>query len=298
MDFLVHADEAAGSLVPQLHETAAWLGGMRADVFRAIIEHDPLVLLRSDLGAVDTQDREALVGTILRLCEEERVLERDLRFSGGYAKLNHPRLTEQLRPYIVDSSKGEMVRRVAIDIAEACELCALQHDLADLALDASNANPLHIRINAAYAVIRIGDDATKARLKPLATGQAGEDPDDELKGCGLRAVWPSHMTAEELFDVLTPPKRQVFTGSYQMFLHSGVAEYLQESHLPKALAWVQAQPSRHNMPYAFRGLVDAIMLQGWNNLEAPGVLNAFAQASLSRLRHHEDIVESDAELSL
>jgi hypothetical protein len=64
--------------------------------------------------------------------------------------------------------------------------------------------------------------------------QAGSDPDDELKGCGLLATWPDHITAEELFAVLTPRKRDDYSGSYSSFLSSGFVQYLQSSDLPVA----------------------------------------------------------------
>src|SRR5215831_1791315 len=113
-------------------------------------------------------------------------------------------------------AKGEVVRRVAIHIAEACTLHVLQGTLADIALDSSQ--PLAVRVSAAYAVCNYGDEKTKAKLKPLAMGTAGEDPDDELKGCGLLAVWPAHMTVEELFALLTPSNQGYFIGIYQLFL--------------------------------------------------------------------------------
>jgi hypothetical protein len=90
----------------------------------------------------------------------------------------------QLLPYICDKTKGDVVRRVAIFIAEACELHSLQEDPANIALDLTQS--MHIREIASHAICNIGDNKTKTRLLPLATGDAGSDPDDQLKGYGLR----------------------------------------------------------------------------------------------------------------
>lgn len=287
MSLIVHPGDPDRKLVPQLHEAAAWLAGMVPEVFRKIMRIDPEVLLRSDVSTADVPDRAALLDTLLRLYEEEKVLDRGLDIVGRYKKLAQPGLAEKLRPYISDVMKGVMVRRAATDIAEACQLREVQADLAQVALDASQPHP--IRVNAAYAIGRMGDDATKAKLKPLATGEAGEDPDDELKGSGLQAVWPAHMTAEELFAILTPPKQEGLIGSYKLFLSSQLVPALKVANLPAALEWVEKQGPGRELSHPFQGLVGSIMLQAWNHLESPGVPERFARAALSRLRRLGEI---------
>lgn len=274
-------------VVPQLHETAAWLAGMVPDVFRTITSRDPLVLLRSDVATVDIKDRRALVDELLELYEKEELLDRDLQIRRYYGRLAHAGLADQLRPYIVDATKGVLVRRVATDIAETCELTALQDDLVQIILDPLQ--PRSIRVNAAYAVYRIGDDAAKGKLKPLAMEQAGSDPDDELKGCGLLATWPDHLTAEELFAVLRPPKQENFAGFYSLFLSPSLVDDLQPSDLPVALEWVERQPRHHELSFSFSRLLDAVILKAWDNLDAPDVLDACARAVLSRLRRFDGI---------
>jgi len=233
---------------------------------------------------------------LLKLYDEDRLLDRDFGTQRRYRKLAHPKLADQLEPFIHDRTKGLIVRRVAVDIAEACELRDLLALLVDLALDPSESLP--VRVNAAYAVTRIGADPTKARLKPLATGEAGDDPDDELKGCALRAVWPNSMEAKELFSVLTAPKQSSFVGSYHMFIASDLPKSLKPSHFPDALLWIGTQGSRQTMDYSFRKFVDAIIIMGWQYLEAPGVLDAFATAALSRIKHLESLVEDRSDYAL
>ncbi len=285
MSLLVHPGDPDGKIVPQLHEAAAWLASMVPDIFRKIIRVDPEVLLRSDVATADVKDRAALGETLLQLYDEEKLVDH-LDIRERYRKLSHPALAEQIRPYICDTTKSLMVRSVAIDIAEACNLRTLQGDLIDIALDPSQ--PLRIRVDAAYAVSRICDDEVKAKLKPLAAGEAGDDPDDELKGCGLRAVWPAHMTAKELFSLITPPKREML--KYWRFLSHDLIEHLQPVDLPLALEWVEAKQPRNMLPEVFEGLIDAIMFKAWAHLELPGVLEAFVKAALPRLQHYDEIV--------
>lgn len=285
MSLITHPD---GKLVPQLHETAAWLACMAHDVFQEIMRIDPEVLLHSDVATAGTKDRAALVESLLRLYDEEKSFDHDWTIRGQYQKLAHPELAEQLRPYICDGAKNDVVRRVAINIAEACELQALQDDIVGVALDPLQ--PVLIRVEAAHAIVYIGDDTTKAKLKPLAIGEAGDDPEDELKGYGLQAVWPDHITAKELFTVLTPPKVENFYGAYWASFSSKLVQHLEPTDLLTALKWVEGQPTRDELLHHFEHLMDNIVLKTWEHLESPDVPEAFAKAVLSRFKHCDEIV--------
>ena len=203
LGLIVHPDDPEGRLVPQLQETAAWLAGMRSDVFQRIMETDPKVLLKSDIVTADAADRSALVDALLGLYDQMKALDSGWDDYKLYRKLKHPSLAEQLRPYIIDDNKSVNARRVAIDIAEACELRQLQDDLAAIALN--QGQPMPVRAKAADALSTLGDGEARRKIRPLAFGEAGEDRKKELRGYALRALWPNYMTAEEMFSALTTP---------------------------------------------------------------------------------------------
>jgi len=284
MMLLLHADESERRLIPQLHETAAWLATMQPAVFPAIMEIDPEVLLQSDVAMASEQNRADLVAALLTLEPEERLWNVNMNLGQRYKELLHPGIGTQLATVIGDRTLGVTRRLVAIEIAEACRQQMLLPALAELALDTTETRL--VREAAAQAVAQMGDEASKARLKPLAIGQNDDDPDDELKGHSLRAVWPAHVTAEELFAVLTPPRRHNFIGAYRDFLFSQVAPHLHRADLPVAIQWVAQHPPRTTMQGLtgeFKPLTDAIIHQALEHLDEPGVLAAVAQLMLSRL---------------
>jgi hypothetical protein len=287
MSLISHPDDERGRLVPQLHEASAWLASMSPKVFRKITEVDPEVLLRSDIASVETEDKEAVIETLLRRYDEEKLLDIGYAPRDRYRRLEHLGLAEQLRPYIADSKKGFVVRRVAIDIAEACESQELQEDAAAVALDPEQ--EIYVRKEAAHFVARVGDSQTRRLLKPLAMGEVGDDPDNELRGNGLRAVWPEHMTAEEMFDTLEIPDSSYF-GAYWGFVTREVSEGLKPEHLPAALAWVERQNRHVHMSFGLGELMDEVILKAWDHLEVPKIRAAFARASLSLLRKHDELV--------
>lgn len=260
LSLLRHPEETTGAIVPQLAETAAWVATMNTEVFEEILRADPQVLLRSNVELASEDDRAKLVERLLALFAREELLDSDLKSRDGYRRLDHPGLAEQLRPYLEGPASAWLVRRVAIQIAAACRLSSLEGDLVKIALDAADSSTT--RVQAARAVAGMGSEQTRKKLLPLALGQAGDDPDDELKGHTLRALWPEYMTAEQLFVALSPPKREDFFGAYHWFLDGEDQLKLRPPDLPTGLRWVAQLPTETNPGFSFQRLADRLVVLG------------------------------------
>jgi len=98
LEFLRGSGEANGQIPPQLIEVAAWAASMQPAFFRALVRFEPAILLRSDVAAALPEDREALVGELLRRFENDELHDLRLDFRSRYGRFHHPRLSEQLRP--------------------------------------------------------------------------------------------------------------------------------------------------------------------------------------------------------
>ena len=291
MSLFLHPRESDKKLVPQLREAAIWLASMRPDVFREIVKFEPEMLLRSDVATADPNDRAVLIQTLLDGYDSERLIDWDWGTRKLYRRLAHSHLAEQIHPYISDRNKGIMVRRVAIDIAEACEVHELESDLLTIALDHSEALPT--RENAAHAIWSMGSTNAKAKFRSLAIGNGEDDPDDILKGYGLLATWPEYLTAQELFDSLIPPKRESFYGAYQQFLSSDFSEQIQPADIPLALKWVTELHTTHKVSYHLEDAIDAILLRAWQYLDSPGVLDALTRFALVQFQRHLGLLENN-----
>jgi hypothetical protein len=275
LGLVTHQADDAGRIVPQLQETAAWLASREPEVFRRLVDQDPQSLLGSDVATMDAESRQRLVAELLQLFDAKQLIDDQQEQRQRYSKLDHPGLSQQLTPYIRDRSKNPVVRRVAIDIAEACGIVALEGLLGDVALDQGDAS--ESRVQAAYALSWIGSSAAKQRLFPCVIGQAGEDPQDELKGVALRSLWPGHLTAQDVFSHLTGQKQRNFCGSYFMFLRHELVPHLSTADLPVALDWLERQQIDDEIDTPFAGLEILILQRAWEALEEPGVLPAFAR---------------------
>ncbi|QFS52804.1 NACHT domain-containing protein [Nostoc sphaeroides] len=292
ISLIISSEDPECKLIPQLHETAAWLASMRTDVLQEIIKTDPDVLLRSDMPT-DANLQAAIVDNLLKQYEQGKLFDSHRDNYPTYEKFKHSGLAVQILPYIQDLSKPIDARGVAIDIAEACKVDELQEELVNLALDSSQA--IYLRASAAKAICTIGNASARLQLKSLIFSQMPEDEDDQLKGYIFRAIWSDHLLAEELFNVLTPPKRRNFTGSYRVFLDFELVPKLQSSDLLVALKWVEKQGLRC-FGHSFERLADAIMLKAWEHLDLPDIAESFTKVALIHWREDQKIITFDNEI--
>ena len=128
----------------------------------------------------------------------------------------------------------------------------------------------------------------------MALSKAGDDSDDELKGCGLRALWPDKLNVKELFSLITWPRHSDLLGAYRYFCNYELLPHLQPADLHVALEWVRDQPPRGS--YWAKELVDGILSMAWDNLDAPHVLDTLAHAIVVLSNDHDDMrVPADRE---
>lgn len=245
----------------------------------SVASSDPEALLGAAAASLSNEQRKLVVQSVLDQCERGKHFHLRHELFPLYPKLKHSSLAEQLRPYLLDTSKRLYARHVVIDLIRTCEVRELETELADVALNSSN--PSELRISAGGTVSRIGSPAVRSRFRPFALGQGGDDPDDELRGIGLRALWPDWISAAELFSLVTPPKNRHLYGAYASFLYD-LPDSLRIEDLPVALGWLATQPQGDVGPIG--SLMDGIVQQALNNVKAPGILAALTTAILSRIK--------------
>lgn len=293
MSLLTTPEDPEKRLVPQLHETAAWIASMRHDVLKEITQTDPDVILRSDIPT-DTSFKEKLVEDLLSRNEQGLGITSDERINNYkyLKKLKHPNLANQIKSYIQDCSKSLRTRCFAIDIAEVCEEKSLQDFLVEIALNPSE--DIYLRQSAVHALTLMADSNVKMRLKPLVTNELLEDEDDSLKGYSLMAVWSEELSAEELFQILTPPKKANYYGAYEQFLQIGIVKYLKSSDLPIALSWVirQLDSDFDEFERPFDSPINEIIEFAWEYMEAPLVLKLLAQIVMTQ-KGYQDVITGD-----
>ena len=274
-------------VVPQLRETAGWLCAMRPEFIEHFIQGDPEILLRSAEISLDETLRQKVVQSLLEKVKTgwrrpaEPFVRRD------YSNLAYPGLADQLRPYICDKQEDIRVREVASEIAEHCNVRQLLPELTKVALDSCETP--HMRSAAAHHVVRFNDETYILKLRPLLKLSSAEDPDRDLMGMALRALWPDHTTASELFEHLLIAPKPSYYGAYAIFLHRLPATLTSEQ-LPIVLKWAINQPQDHLLTLEFGQLIARAIYMACEHIDVDGVLPALVQLFVARLQRCDPLM--------
>jgi hypothetical protein len=287
LDLVASPVDADKKLVPQLQETAAWAAEPGTPLFKHLLRVQPDALLGSDVATAGSELKAVLLQAILDAFSRDDVNTDWWTLHRRWHKLAHLGVATTLRPLLEGRTAKTNTREIAIAIAVACKTGELTPALSRIALDPTETSEL--RMHAANAVVELGDRESVGTLRPLALGQAGPDPDHHLRGIALKACWPTHLTAEEMFGALVP-KVEFTTGTYRSFLAGEWVSELTKNDLLPALAWVTNTQNEHGAGYEpFEGLEHRILDATVPYLNDDRILRSLVRAILSHLRHDDDL---------
>ena len=281
----------SGGLIPPLGVIGAWAASLSPELRASLIATDPWTLLRGDLSKWATTDLAALIDSLLAWVEQGRHFEYFFGITETYERLKHPDLADQLRAVITDRTRKPLTRRMALAIAERCELKELQPELLRAAQDRTE-DPM-VRAAAVAALRQCGDGAAPGQILAILQNDLGTDPDTEIRGYALDLLWPDHITADQLFALLVPSNDHHW-GSYASFLFQ-LPHTLKPEHLGSALAWATAHIRTSRLMGEFRDktLADAIMFKAWEVFEDPALSGPFLEHVAARLHQYGEALPRD-----
>jgi hypothetical protein len=283
-DLIRHPFDLEKKLVPQLHETAAWIATNRKDIFQQILKSEPDVLLRSDVATADDKTKSHLVDAIINAASEPMFRTDWWRIRSRYRKLRYSDLVKQLAAKLEDQQLVDTGKHEVIHMIEACDIRQLHTALARIAVNSTI--DVELRLHAADIVTWHGDKKTKCKLRPIALGQCGASDNEELRGAGLRSCWPECLTTNELFRSLEAPV-DADTSRYSLFIQNeNLVDKIPNKDLPIALQWAEAQAENHPF-FPFGEIIHKILERAAVFLNDRQVRRAFVAALLSRLRKHD-----------
>lgn len=191
---------AGGQVRPRMAETAAWVASARPEIFRALVDEDPEVLLRSDLYAVGDDDKRRLVKSLLSAHADWRASWELIPAGIAYTGIE-----DELREWIADPTVESYARVAAIRVATAAHAEGLGGACVDVALDESAPTDLRAAALAAAPALLGRGDEDLDRLRPIAKGEAGADPHHDLMGLAVRALVPERLNAWRAFQAMPIP---------------------------------------------------------------------------------------------
>ena len=115
-------------------ELAAWTATESEALLTHLLAHDPEALLRTDVSAIREAHRVALVEGVIAKATAGQLFDTQ-GLDRFFHTLNHPMIAEQLRPILRDRTRNLVARRIAFDIATACEAIPLLDDVLAIMVD-------------------------------------------------------------------------------------------------------------------------------------------------------------------
>lgn len=284
-------DEHGNRVLPQLRELAIWVASLRADFRTRLIETDPEILLLADMTTASDLDRASLIEELFARFDAFTLS--DARFDSrvDYSRLMHPGLANQLGPRIRDTTKNFIVRRFAMNVAEACECSECIPDL--MAVAENEREAAYIRARAVDALSVIGETNDKRRLTELLPSKLGDDADDELKGALLKALWPDWINAAQLFSLLRERSNPNLLGSYWQFIHDLSPSFKTPEEAEIGAKWVETIAVDHEAAREFGRACVSTLSAAWKFAVDLKVSRAIAQTYVSLMRLYADLDTDD-----
>ncbi len=231
------APEGTVQVAPQLEGLAAWLAALDPEARDGLAENQPKILLRTDPAVLDDTARSALVERILS-SRSAGATAVDFE-TDDFRNLAHPALEAQLRQALeprpdLPPAQALALRRTAVRMAGHTQ----QHELIPrlLALALGPDEERLLRVTAAHAARTLDREFghTEDWLR-LAHGEAGPDPDHDLRGIALQALWPVRRDLVDLEQVLGVAARSNYFGPLYLFANFTVPEQLDVGDVPGLL---------------------------------------------------------------
>jgi hypothetical protein len=232
------SDTGSVGIVPSLRETAAWLAALRPESTAWLADVEPTSLAAHAAVIDDSAIRRLIVERLLA----DPSAARHRPWGRGWP-LAHPGLAEQLSNVLsplADRSLPAPTQEqayLALSLTRDAQETALLPTLLDIAAR-TDALP-HFRSMAIATAADFNREVSAPILRDVLTEIQAEpqrDPDDEIRGALLEALWPEHLSATDLVAALTRPRRSDFFGLYANF-RSHLFQMLADDDVPHLLRW-------------------------------------------------------------
>lgn len=216
-----------GGMVPELRGLHAWLAAVvPADLRRELIAHDPLgVVLNGDVRAFSRTDKLAVLDALQHEATQDASFRRHNWISHPFGALATTDMEGDFKDLLTSADRSPPHIAVLDCVLDALEhgqhMQALAPVLGQVVRDKGYWPRLR---TAALDVLVIhakekDDASTLTQLLADVNGNVVEDPEDELLGRLLQALYPTHIFPTHVWQYFREPKANNLMGAYWQFWH-------------------------------------------------------------------------------
>ncbi|MGE7094416.1 NACHT domain-containing protein [Lysinibacillus sp. NPDC048646] len=201
LSLILQSEDDNRRIIPQLHQTTAWIASYRSDIFEIVSNKDPDVLCLSDMEELNGEQKELLVDNLLKKCDENYMYHRYGNAS-FYKNLNHANLAKQLQKFLKNESRTEHVQKTVLHIVYFCNLKEFTKDLLKL-IEYNRYNYL------SYKALHVFFSLANEEQKKLSLRMLGEISNEcDILIC--KELYPKHVDVEKILELL---QKKLFSDS-------------------------------------------------------------------------------------
>lgn len=247
--------QADGALPGAMVGVTAWLAALARGLVDDLVTANAVMFARAGVELSE----DARTGIVTELLSHAAAGDVDMAWDLDLSALVYPGLEDDLARHVNDVvHQPEQLRWIA-RFAKAGHYRGLAARLLPMAM--APGWPSWARSAAVTAIAELGDDEQLEKLRPLLNLDASEDPDDEVLGATLEALYPRRLTTADLLQALRPRRHRHLVGEYLVLL-SRIASQIPLEDLPAALDWATRQ-LRHGDD-AFGRLPYDLLVRAWS----------------------------------
>jgi hypothetical protein len=270
-------------VVPHLAEVAAWLALDHSDWRRFLIGTQPTILLRTDVSKFSNADKQLAVKSLLERADREEAFD-EQGTSTFYRALRHPRIADQVRPYIIDRNRNIIVRRIAIEIAGCTGARQVEPILWKLiAEDDPTFNAL------THALRDLAGPHSKKHLLQALHGKFPGDTNKDLAGAALLVLVPKMMPVRSVLPFIADEREKGYTGLYDIALERYLPKALVAADILGLLKRMHGWKKCFDALSPFRHLAERGFALALEHLQDPKIRKLAIEMWLHKLRAHEPL---------
>lgn len=293
LDLLAAPEDERRGIAPQMQDIAGWVSRWQDEMFEHLLQTDPHVVLLGDVAALSPEKRSRLSARLLQQYDRRRLRPTDA-WKFGTQHLSNPDLPSQLREYLKPEHHAD-IRSVAINLIQQNGVESLSDEVVQIAL--ADDEPLRLRVSSAHALGVVGEEETLQKLIPLLRLGEKEDPERELRGSVLSAVYPDILSAEDVLPDLPPP-REKDSRTYVRFIERDFFEGVDATNLISVFErfedWLQLGSSSETgetvrIPRILEPFVDELFLTASSNLSDEEIRSRLAGWIYTLTKNYQEL---------